>query len=345
MPRRSTALLFLVSVLTLLAAPQPISIASLVSLVRASLSRHESDNKLSGQLHKLWLAQRLDDHTIEELESQGAGPKSVAELLDLRDVSEGQPAPVALPDFPAPPIPLHAEQDDILGSASANAASYTGSLPDFICTEVIHRYEDIGGTGKWKPKDVLKVKLTYFERREEYQLAAINNRPTVRGYDYESVGGAVSEGEFGSDLVTLFLPQSKTAIRWDHWTHLRKHTTHVFFYRIETRNARYRLEFGMRGSRPVATTAGEHGFFYVDRGTRQILRLNRTADLPPDFPVRKATTLLDYDFTQVGGRQFLLPLHAEIRMATDYILTRNQIDFTDYRKFEGESKITFDQVK
>ena len=40
-----------------------------------------------------------------------------------------------------------------------------------------------------------------------------------------------------------------------------------------------------------------------------------------------------------------LPLHAEIRMATDYILTRNVIDFTAYRKFEGESKITFDQAK
>ena len=159
------------------------------------------------------------------------------------------------------------------------------------------------------------------------------------------MGGAITEGEFGSDLVAIFSPESKTVIRWDHWTRLRKHTAHVFFYRIALRNSHARMEFGYKGGPPASTIVGEHGYFYVDRDTRQILRINRTTDLPADFPVRKATTLLDYDFQTVGGKPFLLPLHAEIRMATDYILTRNQIDFTDYRKFEGESKITFDQPK
>jgi hypothetical protein len=120
---------------------------------------------------------------------------------------------------------------------------------------------------------------------------------------------------------------------------------HVFFFRIARENSQFRLDYGRPGSRPVSAIAGEHGFFYVDRDSGQVLRINRTADLPPDFPVRKATTLLDYDFTTVAGRQFLLPLRAEIRMATDYILTRNQIDFIAYRKFSGESTITFDQAK
>ena len=47
----------------------------------------------------------------------------------------------------------------------------------------------------------------------------------------------------------------------------------------------------------------------------------------------------------MAGRQFLVPLHAEIRMSTDYIFTRNLLDFTAYRKFSGESTITFDQAK
>ncbi|HKE29582.1 MAG TPA: hypothetical protein VKB88_44845 [Bryobacteraceae bacterium] len=331
--------------LALYAAPQPVSVASLISLVRNAIARHESDNKLAGALHKVWLAQRLDDRTIEELESDGAGPKSVAELLDLRDASAGQSPPVALPDFPTPPIPSRPEQDEILKAAAVNAASYSASLPDFICSEVIHRFEDIGGNGRWKPKDVLKVKLTYFERREDYQLASINNHATRQDYDYRSVGGAITEGEFGSDLVAIFRPESKTVIRWDHWTRLRKHSAHVFFYRIAIANSRSRMEVGMKGGPRESALVGEHGYFYVDRDTRQILRINRVTDPPADFPVRKATSLLDYDFQPVGGRPFLLPLRAEIRMATDYILTRNQIDFTDYRKFEGESKITFDQAK
>jgi hypothetical protein len=344
MLRRSKSILLIAAAATLIAAKQePVSIATLISRVRTALERHESDNKLAGELRKLWLAQRLDDHTIEELESEGAGPKSVAELLDIRDQSAHLPAPTAVPSFPEPPLPMSAEQDEVLKAAASNAASYTASLPDFICDEIVHRYEDIGGRGSWKPRDVLKVKLTYFGGREEYKLVEINNRPTARGYDYESVGGAVSEGEFGSDLVTLFLARSHTQTRWDHWTHLRKHEAHVFAYRILTANSSYRLEFGFKGSRPAITNAGEHGYFYVDRETHQILRLNRTADLASDFPVRTATTLLDYDYMNVGGRRYLLPLRAEIRMSTDYILTRNVIEFTGYRKFEGESKITFDQ--
>jgi hypothetical protein len=322
--------------------PQGSSVASVIALVRKSIQRHESDNKLAHELQKTYLAQALDDHTIEELESEGAGPKTVEGLLDLRDASAGLPGPEALPDFPAPPLPLRQEQDEILKSASAHALSYSAGLPDFICTEMVRRYEDVGGSGKWKPRDMLKVKLTYFGHREDYQLVSINDRPTHRSY--ESVGGAVSEGEFGTDLLTLFLPQSHTEIRWDHWTHLRKHVAHVFFYRIDRSHSRYQIEFGM-GGRHSAATVGEHGYFYVDRESAQVLRITRTADIAPDFPVRRAVTLLDYDFTDVAGRRFLLPLRADIRMATDYILTRNHLEFTAYRKFEGESKITFDQAK
>ena len=59
-----------------------------------------------------------------------------------------------------------------------------------------------------------------------------------------------------------------------------------------------------------------------------------------------ATTLLDYDFTTVADKPFLLPLRADIRMTTDLVLIRNQIEFTPPTvKFSGESTITFDEAK
>jgi hypothetical protein len=257
MPLRSRALAFTLAAL-LASAAEPQSIASLIYLVRDSIAHHESDNKLAARLRKILIIQKLDDHTIEELESEGAGPKSVAELLDLRDNSAGLPAPVSMPEFPAPPSPNPAEQDEVLRAAAVNAGKYSAELPDFICTEIIHRYEDIGAAGRWKLKDVLKVKLTYFDHREHYQLAAINNHPTASEYDYTSVGGAISEGEFGSDLLTLFLPRSKTQTQWDHWTHLRNRDAHVFVYRIETVNSNYRLVIStwtVRRARCCASTA------------------------------------------------------------------------------------------
>jgi len=40
--------------------------------------------------------------------------------------------------------------------------------------------------------------------------------------------------------------------------------------------------------------------------------------------------------------QFVLPLHAEVRMGTGYVHTKNEVTFSGFRKFQGESTITFD---
>jgi hypothetical protein len=56
-----------------------------------------------------------------------------------------------------------------------------------------------------------------------------------------------------------------------------------------------------------------------------------------------ATRSLDYGPADVGGRSFLLPLRADVRMAPRYYpSTRNEVEFTGYRKFTGESSITFE---
>jgi hypothetical protein len=80
----------------------------------------------------------------------------------------------------------------------------------------------------------------------------------------------------------------------------------------------------------------------VDRDTRQIVRIVADADsIPEDFPIRNSTTKLDYGFADVGGRQFLLPLRAEVRMGTHALQTRNEVEFYSYKKFGAESTINF----
>jgi hypothetical protein len=37
----------------------------------------------------------------------------------------------------------------------------------------------------------------------------------------------------------------------------------------------------------------------------------------------------------------LLPLRAEIRMATSDVSTRNQVEFTEYRKYTASSSVTY----
>ena len=54
---------------------------------------------------------------------------------------------------------------------------------------------------------------------------------------------------------------------------------------------------------------------------------------------------LDPDRRRLGEREFLLPVHAEtltcVRGTSN--CSRNVIDFRNYRKYSGESTITFDK--
>ena len=65
-------------------------------------------------------------------------------------------------------------------------------------------------------------------------------------------------------------------------------------------------------------------------------------DIPPSFPVQQARTVLDYDFSTIGDRSYLLPLRAEVRMRSDKLLTKNDVEFRMYRKFSAEASVKFD---
>ena len=323
---------------TATAAQSPTTVAEILSLVRDAVAKHDSDAALAKNLHKLKPAERLDDRVLEELESFAAGPKTAVELERFRSASQNLPAPAALPAFPHPSRPTIDEQRRIVNAGQQIAVNYAKSLPDFMCNEVVRRHDDSRAT--MDLRDTLEIKLSYFDQKEEYRLLSVNGRPTVR--PFESVGGATSQGEFGSMLFAIFSGESRTKFIWDHWTTLRGREAHVFAFKILAENSNYHLRFG-QGAAYGRTDAivGQHGWIYVDRETDQILRIIADADPPPHFPVQQSWVLLDYDFRDVGGKQFLLPVRAEVRMTSGSLHTRNLIEFHGYRKFTGDSTITY----
>lgn len=312
------------------------SVNDLIALVRAAIGNRQSDHKIAGVLHKFRLAESLDERTIEELESEGAGPKTVAELERLREASSVLPRPPAPPLFEPRPAPPPDEQKRMVEAARESALNYTRLLPDFICTEMVRRYEDPHA----KLIDILTLQLTYSGQRENYKLLTINGRPTFRPYD--SVGGVITQGEFASLLNEVFERRSEAEFQWDHWTTLRKRPTHVYGFRVAAGKSHYRMSAIGRAERYTAAV-GQHGLVYIDGETSRTVRIIAEADsIPPDFPVRSATTTLDYDFVDIAGRQFLLPLRAEARMTTVDRRTSNEVEFHSYRKFAADTSITYD---
>lgn len=316
------------------------SVSDLVTAVRKGIERHRSDSRAAKDLRNVQLAERLDDRTIEILESEGAGPETVAELLVLRDRFSGMPLP-AKPAIPEPPAPSTAAKVQIWEAAHDNAQSYTENLPDFICTEVVRRYLDIGSRGAWKLEDTLALKLTYFDRREEYKLMTVNNHST--SLSYEQMRGAITEGEFGSMLASIFSLKSRTNRDWDHWTLLRSRPTHVYAFAIASANSDYVITSGSSLRDEERVKVGQHGYVYIDDATKMVVRLTAIADeFPIGFDVRRVDMTLDYDFADVGGKQFLLPLHSQTILVAPPYRHRNETDFLQYRKFSADVSISYD---
>jgi hypothetical protein len=65
-------------------------------------------------------------------------------------------------------------------------------------------------------------------------------------------------------------------------------------------------------------------------------------NMPASFPIQEVKSMLDYDYTDISGQEFLLPLRAEMRMREGKVLVKNQTEFRSYRKFGAEATITFD---
>jgi len=321
------------------AAQNGTSVAELLSTVRAALSNHDKDGDLAKALHRLKPSERIEYRILDALETEGVGPKAYAELDRLRAASVDLPGPAVNPSFPQEPMPSVEDQRRIVHDTQETALNYSRSLPDFFCTQIIRRYDD--SRGSLDLRDTLQVKLTYFEGKENYRVININGRPTSKGMD--EVGGAISQGEFASILNSIFTGQSKAVLQWDHWTTVRSRTAHVYAFRIKVENSSAMLQYRYNGrSGPNGVRTGQHGYVYIDRETNEVLRIVSEADsIPPGFPVQRSSTTLDYEYVDVGGRKFLLPLRAEVRLGSRMLQTRNIVEFHEYRKFTGESTITF----
>jgi hypothetical protein len=322
------------------AAQSTLTVEQLISFIRSSIKLKQPDRQVAAFLSKVKLTERLDDRIIEDLQGEGMGPRTLETLKALRAQTVALPkARIKEPEAKPTPIPPPSpeEQAKVLDEVREYALNYSKNLPDFICTQVVRRYIDPRGLEYFQLMDTLTVRLSYFEQKEDYKLILVNNTPATQSY--QQLGGATSSGEFGSMLKAVFERNTQARFQWDHWATLRKRRALVFAYHVAQMNSQWHIDF----ERKQDIITAYNGLVYVDRDTHQVLRLTLDAvDIPPAFPVQQAKTVLDYDYVDLSGHPFLLPLKAEIRMRAERQLTRNDVEFRLYRKFSAETEIKFD---
>ena len=334
-------------VLALCAAAQSRrTVDDLVTYIKTGIAQHYKDADVAATIQSLRLASRLDEKTVAELQHLGAQPKTVAALHKLAAASAGLPEaapPVAKPAPVELPPPPPAEFKDIVSEIRDNSLNYTRNLPNYLCTQITRRHVD-PGTGGFRDADVIIEQLSFFDQRENYTVKMVNNdMVTSDKVTHEKLGGSVSSGEFGSILRAIFSPESEARFGWERWS--------VLAGGNGTRHRVYVISF--QTGQPIYTItheeskrtfhAGAHGLVFADRDTRMVMRLHLECDgIPPDFPIQSVTLDQDYDFQDIGGQLYMLPLRSDVRSREGRYRAWNEVSFRSYHKYGTESTISFD---
>lgn len=331
------------------ASDTTMSVEQLAQFVKSAIHLKQPDAQVADQLKHVKLSNKLNDGMIEELQGMGAGAKTVAALKELRESSASLPAPAppppqtAAPKQPDPPDSV--EQAKVLEAAREYALNYERQLPNFICEEITRRYEDPRHTGvralqdpEWRLVDTITTKLTYFEHHEKYEVQMVNNSSVINT-SLDKLGGAVSTGEFGSAMRSIFEPRSAARIEWERWATLRGRRMHVFAFDIDKPHSQYSILW----ERSDQIVPAYRGKIYVDKETNLIFRIAEAPyDIPSSYPVQAVSTNIDFDFKKIADSEYLVPVHVVVTSATTKYLAKNEKQFSNYRKFGAEATIKFE---
>lgn len=328
-------------------AQQPMTVAKLKDFIKSSIELKNPDKDVAANLASIRLTEQFTLADLQDLQNAGVGPKTLAVLATLVTKSASLPAPASKPAAAAkptgPPEPSDAEKRQVIEHTREWALDYVKSLPDFLCLEDTNRSVDRhfqpGSEGQWTPQDRLIEKLTFFDHKENYELF-MHNDTAVVNKNSDSLGGARSTGEWASLLSEIFEPSTHTGFRWVAWKTVRGHLVYEYAYLVERQDSHEIIAHG----ESEKITAGFHGSIFIQKGENVVLRVTVVPDIPPSFPVQDVNQIVDYDYQDIGGQQFLLPLKSSVQMRDGAIGNLNEIRWRSYRKYSADTTLTFDDA-
>jgi hypothetical protein len=236
------------------------------------------------------------------------------------------------------PAPGATEQQAIIARMKEAAASYNDRLHDFLATQIMTRSTASAGSNPhWKVLETQESELSYVGHKVNYKLMKVNGKPTEKGI---KPGYFQSTGEFGA-LQVVFDPKGKPEFEWDHVELSGEERLCVFRYHVAKANTTFVFHADLD-----RVPAGHHGFVYADCGTGMVMRFHMETDA--GFVKRRDRDVplgyeLDVRFapTAIADQEFLLPEVAESTGLFYKTLTKAEVKFQQYRKYDTNSTITF----
>jgi hypothetical protein len=252
-----------------------------------------------------------------------------------------QPMPVPQP-APGEERPALLEQgppvDARIEKAREAAATFTETLPDYVCQEQMARFQSTTHVVSWVPLDVVSTELVYEKGIERYRNLQINGRP-AKAQRMEDMPGSWSTGEFATVLVDIFHPATAADFRYRRPSRSGGRDAYLYDFEVDHAHSHWQIHMPSQSILPAY-----RGSLWIDKETARVLRIEMQAiRLPEEFPLDKIEMASDYEFVRIADRQFLLPVHSENLMCQrgTNMCSHNVIDFRNYHKYTGEATIEF----
>lgn len=241
--------------------------------------------------------------------------------------------------------PLGAQQQAVVAKMRDAALNYADRLQDFLCVESLVRTVDSSGSGKkWKLLESREVEVGYIGHKEHYRLLSVNGKAAdaekriKRGYWNPG-------GQFGTALLLIFAPKAAAEFEWDHEETSDGKQSCVFRYKVPLATTTYGVQADLDHVK-----LGHHGYVTADCETGAVRRIQ--IETEPGSVKRHGQSLavgmqmdVRYGPVRIGANEFLLPERSVEIAPFGKTLTKVEIQFGQYRKYDSNSKITFDDGK
>lgn len=237
--------------------------------------------------------------------------------------------------------PSSAPGDDFIQQARDATFEFDQKLPNFVCQEMVTRYESTTQKTDWHAQDVLAYDLVYEDGKEDYKNPKINGKLVKQGEDKAT--GSWSSGEFGTLVMDVFHPATAADFRPKGTDTINHRSAKVYTFAVDKDHSHWRIQGGAQWIMPAY-----RGTIWIDKETHRALRIEMEAvNIPKAFMLDHTESAADYDFVIIKEQKVLLPTHAEVLSCErgTYNCSRNAIDFRNYHAYTGESSITFGDSK
>ena len=260
------------------------------------------------------------------------GHALVADSFSVLQTAAANSSP---PQKPSPPV---ASPDPVVEKAREGAKTLVLQLPNFLCKEEVKRFRNWPKHEKWQFEDALSAEVIYSGRTgEEYRDVRVNGKPTNK--PWLELSGDVSTGEFGS-LLRGVLSTRSTEFKFEKTDTVNGSPAREYSFLVNRTESDWTIMSDYQFIAPAYS-----GRLWFDQDSNNVLRIARRAEqVPSAFPISSIETEVTFGMVHLGASEtYLLPLHAETRACVreNQECSRKTIDFRDYKKFTGESKIIF----